>query len=73
MSLLGFLFVKIIDYKLIINDLSKIDDVPKYYIARLSESPSIKEKSVIVIMEILGYEENNVIKNIDSNILPKIS
>ena len=69
MSLLGFLFVKIIDYKLIINDLSKIDDVPKYYIARLSESPSIKEKSVKVIMEILGYEENNVIKNIDSNII----
>ena len=69
MSLLGFLFVKIIDYKLIINDLSKIDDVPKYYIARLSESPSIKEKSVKVIMEIFGYEENNVIKNIDSNII----
>lgn len=69
MSLLGFLFVKIIDYKLIINDLSKIDDAPKYYIARLSESPSIKEKSVKVIMEILGYEENSVIKNIDSNII----
>ncbi|MBQ8221799.1 MAG: ComEC family competence protein [Bacteroidales bacterium] len=51
---LSFTLVKIQDYKLKINGLENIDCVPKYYVARLEECPTIKDKSVKVNLELLG-------------------
>lgn len=56
--LLGFFFVKIQDYNFIINDLSKIECVPAYYVARLVECPAEKENSIKVMMEILQIKDN---------------
>ena len=55
--LLGFSFVRLHDYKLCVNDLSDIDFVPKYYVARLCECPTIKDKSVKVMMELLEIKD----------------
>lgn len=55
--IVGFTYVRIHDYGLKTNDLSKLDFVPKYYVARLRECPTVKENSVKVMMEIFGIED----------------
>ena len=55
--ILGFSIVKIQDYKLKINDLSNLGFVPKYYVARLCECPTVKENSVKVMMKLLEIED----------------
>ena len=67
--LLGFVLVKIDDYKLSVNDISKVENIPKYYLARLCEYPYIKEKSVKVMLDVFAFEENKKVKNISSKII----
>lgn len=67
--LLGFSFVKIKDYKLIVNDISKIENVPKFYLARLSECPAMKEKSVKVLLNVFAFEDGDNLKSIDSKVI----
>ena len=67
--LLGFSFVKIRTYKLIVNDISENENIPKYYLARLVESPSINEKSVKAMLNVFAFEANDVLKSIDSKII----
>ena len=55
--ILGFSFVKIHDYKLKVNDLSNLDFIPEYYVARLCECPTVKDNSVKVMMELLEIED----------------
>ena len=54
--LIGFIYVNINDYKLENNGVLKNDASPKYYMSRLTECPTIKEKSVKVMMEIIRAE-----------------
>ena len=68
-GLLGFTFVKIDDYELSVNDISKIKNVPKYYLARLCECPSVKEKSIKVMLDIFAFEDEGDVKNINSKII----
>ncbi len=68
--LIGFVFVEISDYKLNINDISNLDIAPKYYLARLTECPAIKEKSVKVMMEIVAVEDDkNNSRDLNSKII----
>ena len=67
--LLGFSFVKIRDFKLIVNDITKIDNIPKYYLARLCECPMSKEKSVKVMLDFYAFEEDDNVKSMDSKII----
>ena len=67
--LLGFSFVKIRDFRLIVNDITKIDNIPKYYLARLCECPMSKEKSVKVMLEFYAFEEDDNVKSMDSKII----
>ncbi len=67
--LLGFSFVKIRDYDLIVNDISKVENVPKYYLARLCECPSVKEKSIKSMLEVFAFEENENVRSINSKII----
>lgn len=67
--LLGCSFVVINDYKLKINDISKIDNIPKYYLARLSECPSVRERSVKTMLDIYAFNEDGNFKSIDSKIV----
>ena len=55
--LLGFTYVKVIAYKLSINDISKMESIPKYYCARLCEYPTVKDKSIKVILDVFAFEE----------------
>lgn len=50
--ILGFSFVRIDDNRLKNNDISNLECVPKCYIARLCECPTVREKSVKVMMEL---------------------
>lgn len=61
---LSLTLVKIHDYKLSANALDNVNVDPKYYVARLSECPIIKDKSVKVNMELLGVADsvNNLIE-----------
>ncbi len=67
--LLGFSFVKIRDYDLIVNDISKVENIPKYYLARLCECPSVKEKSIKTMLEVFAFEENDNVRSINSKII----
>lgn len=68
--IIGFFFVKIEDYKLRINDLSNVDCVPAYYVARLVECPVEKENSIKVMMEILEIrDDSNIIYDNDSKLI----
>ena len=67
--LLGFSFVKIRDFRLIVNDITKMDNIPKYYLARLCECPMSKEKSVKVMLEFYAFEEDDNVKSMDSKII----
>ena len=67
--LLGFSFVKIRDYDLIVNDISKVENIPKYYLARLCECPSVKEKSIKTMLEVFAFEENENVRSINSKII----
>ncbi len=67
--ILGFSFVKIKDYKLGVNYLP-IDYVPKSYVARLFDSPSIKENSVKVILELIEIEDECSVRHaVDTRII----
>ena len=59
--LLGYSFVEIIDYKLYINDISRIGNDPECYFARLSECPSVNEKSLKVTLNVFAFAENQEI------------
>ena len=61
--ILGFSFVKIKDYKLNINDLESVDYVPKCYVARLFDCPTIKDNSVKAILELVEIEDENSVKH----------
>lgn len=67
--LLGFTLVKIDDFKLNVNDISKIEKIPKYYLARLCECPAIKEKSIKVMLDVYGFERDGVLESIDSKVV----
>ena len=68
-GLLGFVFVKIDDYSLNVNDISKVENIPKCYLARLCESSSVKEKSIKVMLDVFAFESNKEVKNINSKIV----
>lgn len=68
-GLLGYVFVKIDDYTLSVNDISKAENIPKYYLARLCEYPSVKEKSIKVMLDVFAFEDNEDVKNINSKIV----
>ena len=55
----GFLYVRILDYRLKINDLSNIEFTPKHYVARLCECPAEKDNSVKVMMDLLEIEDES--------------
>lgn len=55
----GFLYVRILDYRLKVNDLSNIEFTPKHYVARLCECPAEKDNSVKVMMELLEIEDES--------------
>jgi competence protein ComEC len=65
----GFSLVKVRGYHLNVNDISKIENIPKYYLARLCECPSLKEKSVKVMLDVYAFENNDNIKSIDSKVV----
>ena len=67
--LLGFSFVKIKGFKLIVNDISKMDNIPKYYLARLSECPMMKKNSVKVMLNVFAFEDESDLKGIDSKVV----
>lgn len=67
--LLGYSFVEIIDYKLYINDISRIGNDPECYFARLSECPSVNEKSLKVTLNVFAFAENDSVKSINSKII----
>lgn len=67
--LLGFTYVKVLDYKLSSNDISKIEHIPKYYCARLYECPVVKEKSVKVLLDVFAFEDNGDLKSIESKVM----
>ena len=55
----GFLYVRILDYSLKVNDLSNIEFTPKHYVARLCECPAEKDNSVKVMMDLLEIEDES--------------
>lgn len=65
----GFSLVIVGNYHLNVNDISKIENIPKYYLARLCECPSIKEKSVKVMLDVYAFENNESIRSIDSKVV----
>lgn len=65
----GFSLVGVRNYHLNVNDISKIENIPKFYLARLGESPSFKEKSVKVMLDVYAFENNDNIKSIDSKVV----
>ena len=67
--LLGYSFVEIIDYKLYINDISRIGNDPECYFARLSECPSVNEKSLKVTLNVFAFAENDSVESINSKII----
>lgn len=67
--LLGFSFVKIDDYKMKINDISRIEDDVGYYLARLFECPVVKDKSVKVTLDLYAYEKAGDVVDINSNVI----
>ena len=54
----GFSLVIVGNYHLNVNDISKIENIPKYYLARLRECPSLKEKSVKVMLYVYSFYNN---------------
>ena len=64
--LLGFSFVKIKEYNLYINDISKIENIPRCYFARLCECPSVKDKTIKVMLDVFAFAEEDSVKNVDS-------
>ena len=67
--LLGFSFVKIKEYNLYINDISKIENIPRCYFARLCECPSVKDKTIKVMLDVFAFAEEDSVKNVDSKIV----
>ena len=67
--LLGFSLVNIDVYKMNVNDISKIEDIPEYYLARLSECPLIKERTVKVMLDVYGFEDEGKTRSLDSKII----
>ncbi len=67
--LLGFSFVKVNDYNLYVNDLSKVENIPKYYLARLCECPLAKDKSIKVMLDVLAFEDDDNVRSINSKII----
>ena len=55
--MLGFYMVKIREYKLKINDIS-IYNVPDFYVARLIEYPSVKDKSIKVMLDLIAVQDS---------------
>lgn len=69
LALSGFTFVVNADYRLRVNDIPEIEDVSEYYIARLYESPSHREKTLKVTLNVLAYKSGNPLQNIDSKVI----
>ena len=69
LTLSGFTFVVNADYRLKVNDIPEIEDVSEYYIARLYESPSHREKTLKVTLNVLAYKSGNALQNIDSKVI----
>ena len=69
LTLSGFTFVVNADYRLRVNDIPEIEDVSEYYIARLYESPSHREKTLKVTLNVLAYKSGNSLQNIDSKVI----
>ena len=69
LALSGFTFVINADYRLRANDIPEIEDVSEYYIARLYESPSHREKTLKVTLNVLAYKSGNALQNIDSKVI----
>lgn len=67
--LLGFCIVKVNNYKLAVNGLSNIEEDCEYYLARLSDCPSIKEKSMKVMLDVYGLAIDGYVKSVDSKIV----
>lgn len=65
----GFAFVININYNLRINDICEIKKSPRYYLARLYESPTLREKTLKVTLDVLAYESDNVLQSNDSKII----
>ena len=55
--IIGFSFVRVHEYRLKINDLSRYDFVPRSYVARLKECPTVKDNSIKVLVEMLEIED----------------
>ena len=68
--IIGFSFVRVNDYRLKVNDLSRYDFVPRCYVARLKECPTVKDNSIKVLLEMLEIEdiESNKYKS-EANII----
>ena len=58
--IIGFSFVRVHDYRLKINDLSRYDFVPISYVARLKECPAVKDNSIKVLVEMLEIEDKSL-------------
>ena len=69
LTLSGFTFVVNADYRLKVNDIPEIEDVSEYCIARLYESPSHREKTLKVTLNVLAYKSGNALQNIDSKVI----
>lgn len=69
LALSGFTFVINADYRLRANDIPEIEYVSEYYIARLYESPSHREKTLKVTLNVLAYKSGNSLQNIDSKVI----
>lgn len=69
LMLSGYSLVEINNHKMSNNDTSHIEIVPEFYLARLTESPSISNKSVKVMMNIYGFENKGDILKVDSDIM----
>ena len=66
---MGVSVVKIKYYKLDVNSLSDFEDAGGYYLARLSDCPSIKEKSIKVMLDVYGVVIDEDVKDVDSKIV----
>lgn len=66
---IGFSIVKVNGYKLAVAGLYAVEKDCKYYLARLSDCPTIKEKSIKVMLDVYGIVSDDDIKSVDSKIV----
>ncbi len=67
--LIGFFIVKVNVYKLEVTGLYALDKNCRCYLARLSDCPTIKEKSIKVMLDVYGIVLDDDIKSVDSKIV----